>query len=66
MPVLGDRVTVSYFRTDLGGMPETVEGILGVELNSDGHAAGIVVESDGAATMIPAVDVWKVEKIDVQ
>lgn len=77
MPEIGQNVRVRYLgekpgvwdsvdgvnRVFLGSERPTLvsEGVLGVELNADGRAVGLVVQGDGSADFIPTGDVVSVE-----
>lgn len=58
VPEIGDPVLVRYLHR---GRREVAIGMLGVELDADGHAVAAVVETDGGAVSIRRRDIESIE-----
>lgn len=62
LPKTGDQVKVVHLDPERGSIPAVEYGALGVELDADGNAVGIVVETDGGAAFIDPANVISVER----
>lgn len=62
-PQIGDPVAITHLGiADHGGLDVVTDyGTLGVELDGAGVTSGLVLETDGGATFIPATSIIRVE-----